>query len=269
MMANDSIDLNNFIVREIFAVNDINHKQIGKVGTRKNRPFFSLAMKTEGKTVYHDDTGKSFIADKDTVILISKGSSYRWVCKELGECIMIELVADYFGEPFSFLTFKLNEKNRLEVHKLFSNINRRWKERKEAYMLRCKSSIYDILARASMHQEKIYTPKSMGKILQPAVDYMTLHLGDVTISNKDLAALCNVSVVYFRKLFERLYGVSPIKYLRMLRIEKAKELLVSDYLSISDIAAMTGFNTIFTFSRAFKNEVGLSPKNYIEKMDKD
>ncbi len=268
-MVNSFIDLNNFVVRDIFAVNDINHKQIGKVGTRKNRPFFSLAMKMEGRTIYQDDQGKSIVADKDTVILISKGSSYRWACKELGECIMIEIVADYSGNPFSLLAFKLNEKNRLEVHRLFSNINRRWKERKEAYMLRCKSTIYDILAHASMNQEKIYTPKSMAKILQPAVDYMTVHLGDVTISNKDLAALCNISVVYFRKLFERLYGVSPIKYLRMLRIEKAKELLVSDYLSISDIASMTGFNTIFTFSRAFKNEVGLSPKNYIEKIDRN
>lgn len=106
----------------------------------------------------------------------------------------------------------------------------------------------------------------MAKVLQPAIDYMTLNLADATISNQDLATLCNVSVVYFRKLFDRLYGVSPIKYLRMLRIEKAKELLVSDYLSISDIASMTGFNTIFTFSRAFKNEVGLSPKNYLDKM---
>ncbi len=265
-MVKNTIDLNNFVVRDIFAVNDINHKQVGKVGTRKNRPFFSLAMKMEGKTIYKDEKGESFLADKDTVILISKGSSYRWTCKELGECIMVEIVADYPGPAFSFMAFKLNEKNSLEAHKLFNSINRRWKERKEGYMYRCKSDIYKIFATATANQEKIYTPKSMAKVLQPAIDYMTLNLADATISNQDLATLCNVSVVYFRKLFDRLYGVSPIKYLRMLRIEKAKELLVSDYLSISDIASMTGFNTIFTFSRAFKNEVGLSPKNYLDKM---
>lgn len=265
----ETINLNSFIIRDIFAVNDINQKQIGKITTRKNRPFFSLAMKTEGKTIYQDDKGQSFIADKDTVILISKGSNYKWSCKELGQCIMIELVADYDGPPFSFLTFKLNEKNRLEAYKFFNKISRYWKEKKEAYALRCKATVYGILACVSTHQEKAYVPKSTVKLLQPAIDYMTMHMSDSSISNKDLAYLCNISTVYFRKLFEKIYGISPIKYLRMVRIEKAKELLASDYLSISHVASVTGFNSIYSFSRVFKNEVGMSPKNYIDKMGKD
>lgn len=261
-------NLNNFIIRDIFAVNDINQKKVNFVTTRKNRPFYSLSMKVEGETTYLDDKGQSFVANKDTVILISKGSNYRWSCKKLGQCIAIELVADYDGPSFSFMEFKLNEKNRLEAYKFFNRINRYWKEKKEAYPLKCKAMAYEILSCISTNQEKSYVPKSKMKLLQPAVDHMTMHMADPSISNEELASLCNISVVYFRKLFEKTYGISPIRFLKMIRIEKAKELLASDYLSISHVASVTGFNSIYSFSRVFKNEVGMSPKSYIDKMGK-
>lgn len=51
------------------------------------------------------------------------------------------------------------------------------------------------------------------------------------------------------------------EYLHKLRIKKAKEILRSDYESISDIASSLGYADVYDFSRTFK-KVGLSPSQY-------
>lgn len=68
--------------------------------------------------------------------------------------------------------------------------------------------------------------------------------------------MSNISTVYFRKLFTKTFGISPIKYLKKIRMQKAKELLMADSGSISDIARLTGFTSISTFSKVFKAENG-------------
>lgn len=51
-------------------------------------------------------------------------------------------------------------------------------------------------------------------------------------------------------------------YLKKIRMQKAKELLMADSGSISDIARLTGFTSISTFSKVFKAENGFSPTEY-------
>ena len=62
--------------------------------------------------------------------------------------------------------------------------------------------------------------------------------------------------------FTLAYNVSPIRYLRSVRIKKAMELLISDAASISDIAEMAGYGSVYNFSKMFKAETGASPSEY-------
>ena len=79
---------------------------------------------------------------------------------------------------------------------------------------------------------------------------------------EDVAKAVGVSRAYLRNIFFELRGVSPQEFLSDERIKKAKELLDSSNLGISEIAACVGYDDPLAFSKFFKKHVGVSPKNY-------
>jgi AraC-like DNA-binding protein len=66
----------------------------------------------------------------------------------------------------------------------------------------------------------------------------------------------------FRQAFKKTTGQSPNQYYLNIRLNKAKELLTATSLNINEIAYHTGFESIFYFSKLFKNKNGISTKDY-------
>jgi Transcriptional regulator containing an amidase domain and an AraC-type DNA-binding HTH domain len=66
----------------------------------------------------------------------------------------------------------------------------------------------------------------------------------------------------FRKAFKESTGFSPKQYYLNLRLNRAKELLASTALTVNEVAYLTGFESVFHFSRLFKQKYGKSPKQY-------
>jgi len=85
---------------------------------------------------------------------------------------------------------------------------------------------------------------------------------DRQITIKELADIEHYSENYYREWFKKKTGYAPSAYIQRLRIEKAKELLITTKYSISDIAYMVGFSHHSSFTRAFNELEGLYPKNY-------
>ena len=78
----------------------------------------------------------------------------------------------------------------------------------------------------------------------------------------EFAVLCNLSVYRFIHNFKALTGMAPMEYITAIRIDKAKELLNSSSLNISEISAVVGYDNPLYFSRMFKKIIGTSPTNY-------
>ncbi|MES2826937.1 MAG: AraC family transcriptional regulator [Bacteroidota bacterium] len=66
----------------------------------------------------------------------------------------------------------------------------------------------------------------------------------------------------FRKAFKAQMGVSPNQYHLDLRLERAKELLLSTNLTVDEVSYKTGFSSIFYFSRLFKKKNSLAPSTF-------
>ena len=96
---------------------------------------------------------------------------------------------------------------------------------------------------------KKYLPTEKMSKITPALEYIANNYNK-KIKNDVLANLCNLSTVYFRKLFTEIIGSSPISYVHELRIKKAKEMLKSDHDSFFNIASSLGYLNIYDFSMA-------------------
>jgi transcriptional regulator GlxA family with amidase domain len=74
-----------------------------------------------------------------------------------------------------------------------------------------------------------------------------------------LARVSGVSEAHFARCFRRAYGVPPHRYLLTRRIERAKALLRDSDLPVTEIAFQTGWNSVGTFGRVFRDITGESP----------
>lgn len=82
--------------------------------------------------------------------------------------------------------------------------------------------------------------------------YMQMNL-ERRLKLPDLAHYLNVSESHLRLLFRKAMGVSPSDYLRQLRLQYAKDLLVNTSYSLKEIAELSGFETLNHFSRVFSS----------------
>ncbi len=73
-----------------------------------------------------------------------------------------------------------------------------------------------------------------------------------------------LSPFYFIRLFRRVCGQTPHQYLTQRRIEKAKELLCTSDLCITEICMAVGFESVGSFSALFRKLAGISPTAYRE-----
>lgn len=84
--------------------------------------------------------------------------------------------------------------------------------------------------------------------------------GELSLS--EFAQSVNLSVWRLCHIFKSDVGVPPMRYLRVLRMERAKDLLESSFLSVKEIAYRVGLNDESHFVRDFKSTYGSSPACY-------
>ena len=194
------------------------------------------------------------------MVILPKGCSYEWECTKSGHFSIIEFESEsVFCEPISF-TVKHGER----ILKHFKDLE--YKRNLRSFMFEAESikDTYAIILSLVRLASEAYIPNSKQKKLQPAIEYISQNYSQ-NITNDTLSAISGMSTVYFRKLFTQTMGVSPIAYTKQLRIEKAKEMLKSDYGTLSDVAHSLGYVNLYDFSRDFKKHTGVAPSKYANK----
>ncbi len=101
----------------------------------------------------------------------------------------------------------------------------------------------------------------MDEIMEQAKKIMDTYFTYPETLSEKLKEL-GVSQNYFISLFRNKYSVTPVEYIKSLRIKRATELLSSSELTILDIAINCGFGGLTTFYEAFKKQFEMTPKEY-------
>ncbi len=81
-------------------------------------------------------------------------------------------------------------------------------------------------------------------------------------SVSSMADFCKLSNSYFSHTFKQRIGIAPMQYLNNLRIEKAKDFLMTDSMSVATAAQLAGYDDPLYFSRVFKKSTGIAPNAF-------
>lgn len=84
-----------------------------------------------------------------------------------------------------------------------------------------------------------------------------------------LARVAHVSQAHFSRQFRGTFGETPHRYLQRRRVERAMELLRETTRPVTEICFDVGFNSLGTFSRTFREIVGVPPSSYRTRLAAD
>lgn len=102
--------------------------------------------------------------------------------------------------------------------------------------------------------------RSVG-LIETAKEYI-LNNYSRDVSLDDVSRQLNISPYYFSKIFKEETGEGFVEYLTGIRIEKAKELLMTKEYTMKEICSMVGYADPNYFSRSFKKNVGVTPTEF-------
>ncbi len=100
--------------------------------------------------------------------------------------------------------------------------------------------------------------------LSQVIDYMQTHLAEA-LSVAEIASSVQMSPYHFSRCFKQATGCSPHQYLLQTRVERAKALLQADRWpqpTLAEVAAATGFASQSHLNRHFKQQLGLTPRQF-------
>jgi AraC-like DNA-binding protein len=96
-----------------------------------------------------------------------------------------------------------------------------------------------------------------------AVEYVRAHL-DEPVTVNELAEHVCMSSSAFAHLFRESIGVSPYQFVKSVRLERARVLLVEDGCSVSEAARQVGYSSLSHFINEFKRRYGVTPREYAD-----
>lgn len=122
-----------------------------------------------------------------------------------------------------------------------------------------KAGMYTILSSLSEYCTRKYFNKY--SIISKGILFLEEN-SDQTASIAEIAAMCNVSEIYFRKLFKEYSGMSPVEYRIQHKLMLAKLYLEYENMTVAEIAEKLSFSTTSHFIKMFKKHTGMTPLQY-------
>lgn len=114
---------------------------------------------------------------------------------------------------------------------------------------------------ASRSNTQTVSEKQEERVISSITRYIQEHL-DEEISLSVLADEFHLNPQYISQLFKNEIGVGFLAYLTNIRIEKAKKLLISTSLSVTEISERTGYSDYRVFTKVFKKTEGITPSQF-------
>ena len=180
------------------------------------------------------------------VLPISNDNSPRYVMLNQQNCIHKQMLDD-FHEAWKAVAFEIDDYENLTRYLL----SRIWRSLCD----QCTQTNNVLSAQDRVDAERI----------RAMLTYIEANLAN-ELNTKKIAESVSISESVCLRCFHRMLGITPIQYVKQTRLDKAAELLRSSTMTTKAVAFECGFNDVSYFTKAFRERMGCTPKEYKGKM---
>jgi len=237
------------------------------------RDHFLLHFVTSGCGVFVSG-GKQYFIGEGEGFLIFPGEvayyeadentpwCYSWIGFSGGTKLMAELGLSVENPVFAF-------GNKKALSNIFTAMEQADEMRADG-QLRLVGNLFMLLAEITPQSAPSDAQTSLGAredYVEHAIRYIQQNYA-LKLSVGNIASHLGIHRSYFSAVFKEHTHMSPQAFLLWVRMSKAKELLTDTALSVLSIAHSVGYEDALLFSRTFKKQTGLSPREYRKEHEK-
>ena len=147
---------------------------------------------------------------------------------------------------------------------LFSKIYQEFTYRENGYLDMIRAYVVELIIKIFRKMSAVSHPEMFNRqaqIVDVTLDYLRQNY-QKHLSLDDLAAHLNISKYHLSRSFPERIGCGLNAYIHSLRADHAATLLASTQISVTQVGFDSGFESSSTFFRAFKQQYGVSPRQY-------
>ena len=220
--------------------------------------------------IYQVRKGEILIVPPDTLHSLSMGEgSSRYLFLFESDAIMamrdLKAMASYFHKPFHL---RDGSDAHVRIRELLLRAREAYEKREMMWNTMCYSCIlrvYATLGQRYLSGIKPRTGDNMRNMdsegINAVMTYINNHYRE-ELSLEDVARFAGFSRYYFSRSFKRQTGYSFKDYLCQKRLQVAMDLLIRTNRSMRDVAIESGFGSVATFNRVFREKKGCTPTQY-------
>ncbi|MBX2873777.1 MAG: AraC family transcriptional regulator [Saprospiraceae bacterium] len=216
---------------------------------------FSLVIDGRADLVFHDQL---IPVEAGDIVFIPDNAPHQTIVEDFFTNVIIRVNSTLTSNVFGY-----SEKSLLIRKPYAIDLFLRWYEqlrqlRSSGIQLHLiKAFIQDMSA---LQEEEGFEESQEAGQLDVVRAYLHQHYGQ-PIQLQQLSQVSHMSPSHFQRRFRQTFGISPIRYLQSLRVDRAKGLIKQDF-SMTQVAYETGFYDQSHFNKYFKLLTGMAPSRY-------
>lgn len=216
-------------------------------------------LTVEKGEIYIEDAGlRGSLFSGQALLLTQSDSRYKITAKKDAKCIALTLS----GALTDILLRDEEETDKIFCPKGLADVLEAMNGiSTDTAPEKISASAYQLLMRLCSTREEYRENHGYPMLVEAAIGIMQEDFAFLD-GIEQLAEQLEVTQSYFIRLFTNAVGISPGKYLKRRRLEHAKVLLAQPDMPVTLVADLSGFGSANYFAKAFRKEVGMSPREY-------
>lgn len=253
------------LITDISVISGIRPSGLAVDKSSRGRKSCGFLYVWDGEATFYVDGASQIVLHSKELLFLPKNKKYKM--KYTAPATTFVLVnfdmVNAEGEEISFwddITFLARDDDYNGIARIMADfeVSSASKTAKDSF--RKKELLYRLLGLISdSTQFHLSARASCSKISEGVRLLQQTYLENLPISR--FSDACHININTFRNLFNKQFGMSPVKYRNQLRVQRARELLREGLFTVSEVSYASGFDNVGYFCRYYRKITGESPSD--------